>query len=197
MQISSINTINYNSRPTFMSWEREVRNAKKGVINRNNTCFFREKDLFYRLTKLLSESFENVPKVNVYCFGCSDGSEAFSFIMSMLSLKEETTPQKFLPIIARDIDSVAIEKAKNNDERALLALKTWQDDIAIGILGLNNIFDTECFVLSGSMEKFVDTKKIEKFVNKNTVTTPTKIYHAKAGNYSGLIGAALLGFEKI
>ena len=115
MQISSINTINYNSRPTFMSWEREVRNAKKGVINRNNTCFFRENDLFSRLTKLLSESFENVPKVNVYCFGCSDGSEAFTFIMSMLSLKEEATPQKFFPIIARDIDPVAIEKVKNND----------------------------------------------------------------------------------
>ncbi len=90
-----------------------------------------------------------------------------------------------------------IQGAKDNVDTCLKALEIWQNDIALGILGLANIFDPDCFVLSGSMEKFVDTKKIEKFVNKNTVTTPTKIYHAKAGNYSGLIGAALLGFEKI
>ena len=90
-----------------------------------------------------------------------------------------------------------IQGAKDNVDTCLKALEIWQNDIALGILGLANIFDPDCFVLSGSMEKFVDTKKIEKFVNKNTVTTPTKIYHAKAGNYSGLIGAVLLGFEKI
>ncbi|MBQ2984300.1 MAG: ROK family protein [Candidatus Gastranaerophilales bacterium] len=90
-----------------------------------------------------------------------------------------------------------IQGAKDNVDTCLKALEIWQNDIALGILGLANIFDPDCFVLSGSMEKFVDTKKIEKFVNKNTVTTPTKIFHAKAGNYSGLIGAALLGFEKI
>lgn len=90
-----------------------------------------------------------------------------------------------------------IERAKNNDEKALLALKTWQNDIALGIIGLNNIFDTDCFVLSGSMEQFVDTDKIEQFVNQNIVTTPTKIFHAKAGNYAGMIGAVLLGNELI
>lgn len=88
-----------------------------------------------------------------------------------------------------------IEKAKNNDKNALLALEVWQKDIALGILGLNNIFDTDCFVLSGSMEQFVDTKKIEDFVNSKTVTTKTKVLHAKMGNYSGMIGASLLGFD--
>lgn len=90
-----------------------------------------------------------------------------------------------------------IEKAANNDNKAKLALKTWQDDIAVGILGLNNLFDADCFVLSGSMEKFVNTNEIEKFVNENIVTTPTKIFHAKAGNYAGMIGAVLLGNELI
>ena len=88
-----------------------------------------------------------------------------------------------------------IEKAKNNNEKALKALETWQRDIALGILGLNNIFDTDCFILSGSMEQFVDTKKIEDFVNSKTVTTKTKVLHAKMGNYSGMIGASLLGFD--
>ncbi len=90
-----------------------------------------------------------------------------------------------------------IEKAQNNDLRALEALKVWQNDIALGILGLNNMFDADCFVLSGSMEKFVDIEKIEEFVNKNIVTTPTKIYHACAGNHAGIIGAVLLGNELI
>lgn len=88
-----------------------------------------------------------------------------------------------------------IEKAKNNNEKALKALETWQRDIALGILGLNNIFDTDCFILSGSMEQFVDTKKIEDFVNSKTVTTKTKVLHAKMGNNSGMIGASLLGFD--
>jgi predicted NBD/HSP70 family sugar kinase len=86
---------------------------------------------------------------------------------------------------------------KNNDEKAKLTLKTWQNDIALGILGLNNLFDADCFVLSGSMEKFVNVNEIEKFVNENIVTTPTKIFHAKAGNYAGMIGAVLLGNELI
>lgn len=90
-----------------------------------------------------------------------------------------------------------IEKAKNNDPKALEALEIWQNDIALGIIGLNNLFDADCFILSGSMEQFVDVEKIEEFVNQNIVTTPTKIFHAKAGNYAGLIGAVLLGNELI
>ncbi len=88
-----------------------------------------------------------------------------------------------------------IELSKQNDKRAIDALSRWQKDIALGIVGLANIFDPDCVVLSGSMEKFVDTDKIEEFVNQNIVTTPTKIFHAKAGNYSGMIGAVLLAVE--
>lgn len=118
MQVYSINktNYNYNSRPTFKSWERETRSRKSGkIINRNNTYFFRERDLFSKLTKMLSEKFKDVSKVNMYCFGCSDGSEPFTFVMGMLSIEDELNPKKFFPIIARDIDPVAIEKAKNND----------------------------------------------------------------------------------
>ena len=68
----------------------------------------------------------------------------------------------------------------------------WENDIAIGIMGLANIFDPDCVILSGSMAQFVDTKKIEKQVNADIVTTPTSERLATAGNYSGMIGAALL-----
>ena len=52
-------------------------------------------------------------------------------------------------------------------------------------------------VLSGSMEKFIDVEKVEKIVNETISTSPTKIFHGTAGNNSGMIGAALLGFHSI
>ncbi len=76
-------------------------------------------------------------------------------------------------------------------------METWQKNIAQGIVGLCDIFDPDCIVLSGSLAQFVEVKPIEEYVSSEIVTTPTKIYRASAGNYSGMIGAALLGIEKI
>ena len=59
-----------------------------------------------------------------------------------------------------------------------------------------NIFDPDCIVLSGSMAQFVNPKEIEDEVNREIVTTPTSIRIATAGNYSGMIGVALLALEK-
>lgn len=82
------------------------------------------------------------------------------------------------------------------DEKMIAVLNRWEDDITNGIIGLANLFDPECVVLSGSMAEFVDTKKIERAVNEQIVTTPTKVLKASAGNFSGMIGAALLAFQK-
>ena len=109
------NTYTYNYPPTFKNWKRDIIVPKKGLVNRNDTCFFREENFFPRLTKLISEEFKNIPKVNVYCYGCSDGSEPFTIAMRMLTMQDETNPKKFLPIIARDIDPVAIKKVIDND----------------------------------------------------------------------------------
>lgn len=112
------NNIAYSSKQLgFQSWQRSTRNSYKKVINRNDTCFFRDADFIPNLAKFLSEKFKDVQKVNVYNFGCSDGSEALSFVMSMLTKKEELNPQKFFPIIAKDIDPIAIQKAKNNEHK--------------------------------------------------------------------------------
>lgn len=89
-----------------------------------------------------------------------------------------------------------IDGIKSNDELMVKIFNRWQSDITQGIIGLANIFDPDCFVLSGSMAEFVDTKKIEKNVNDEIVTTTTKIFKAQAGNYAGMIGAALLAFSK-
>lgn len=85
-----------------------------------------------------------------------------------------------------------IDGVKNNDEKFLKVFSQWQNDIKDGIIGLANIFDPDCIVLSGSMAQFVDTNLITKLVNKDIVTTPTKVVKGSAGNYSGMIGAALL-----
>ena len=85
-----------------------------------------------------------------------------------------------------------IEGVKNNDSKMTAIFDRWQRDLTIGIQGLANLFDPDCVVLSGSMAQFVDTKKVEKEVNEDIVTTPTSIRIATAGNHAGMIGVALL-----
>lgn len=90
-----------------------------------------------------------------------------------------------------------IEGVKNGDKKMVDILNRWQDDIIIGVKGLTNLFDPDCVILSGSMAQFVDTKKVEAEVNSDIVTTPTSVRLATAGNYAGMIGAALLALDKI
>ena len=89
-----------------------------------------------------------------------------------------------------------MEGVKNNDPKMIGVFERWQNDLINGIIGLANIFDPDCIVLSGSMAQFVDNKKIEEEVNKEIVTTPTSIRIGSAGNYSGMIGVALLAMER-
>ena len=85
---------------------------------------------------------------------------------------------------------------KNNDIKMLEIFNRWQNDLINGIIGLANIFDPDCVILSGSMAQFVDVKKVEDYVNKEIVTSPTLIRLGSAGNYSGMIGVALLAMER-
>ncbi len=85
-----------------------------------------------------------------------------------------------------------INGVKLGDRKMIEIFNRWENDISVGIMGLANIFDPDCVVLSGSMAQFVDAKKIETAVNSDIVTTPTSVRIATAGNYSGMIGAALL-----
>ena len=85
-----------------------------------------------------------------------------------------------------------IDGVKKGDKKMTEIFERWQNNITQGIIGLANLFDPDCIVLSGSMAQFVNTKKVEDEVNRNIVTTPTSIRLASAGNYSGMIGAALL-----
>ena len=89
-----------------------------------------------------------------------------------------------------------MDGVKSGNKEMIEVFERWQNDLTIGIIGLANIFDPDCIVLSGSMAQFVDTKKIEEIVNQEIVTTPTSIRKGIAGNYSGMIGVALLAMER-
>lgn len=90
-----------------------------------------------------------------------------------------------------------VDGYKANDSLMIEIFNTWQNDILAGCVGLANIFDPDCIVLSGSMAEFVDVDYLTQETNKEIVTTPTKVVKASAGNYSGMIGAALLAFRKV
>ncbi|MBQ3692703.1 MAG: ROK family protein [Clostridia bacterium] len=85
-----------------------------------------------------------------------------------------------------------INGLKSGDSLMCEIFDVWQNDIINGIIGLADIFDPNVVVLSGSMAEFVDTDYITERVNAEIVTRPTKVVKAKAGNYSGMIGAGLL-----
>ena len=124
---------------------------------------------------------------------CSCGSwDCFEIYASGTGLKLTAEEMSQNPdITTYDV----VEGAAKNNQLMVEILNRWQNDITDGIIGLANLFDPDCIVLSGSMAEFVDIKAIEKNVNSTIVTTPTKIKKAQAGNYSGMIGAALIALE--
>lgn len=85
---------------------------------------------------------------------------------------------------------------KKFDPYSIKVFNTWQDDLIIGLINITNIFDPESIIISGGMGSFIDIKKIENAINSEIVVSPVKIKLAKAGNYAGMIGAALLAAEK-
>lgn len=125
---------------------------------------------------------------------CTCGSwDCFEAYASGTALKQDAIEILNNPSITTYdvIDGVNI-----GNEKMIKVFNRWQDDLTAGIIGLANIFDPDCIVLSGSMAQFVDIQKIENQVNKEIVTTPTTIRKGIAGNYSGMIGVALLAIER-
>lgn len=85
-----------------------------------------------------------------------------------------------------------IDGLKSGDEKMVEAFNKWQNDILNGIIGLANLFDPDCVVLSGSMAQFVDVEYLEKEANSQIIVQPIKVLMATTGNYAGMIGAGLL-----
>lgn len=88
-----------------------------------------------------------------------------------------------------------IDGVKLGDVKMKAVFGRWQNDILAGLVGLANLFDPDCLILSGSMAEFVDTEYLENGVNSQIVTAPTKVYKATTGNHAGMIGVALLALN--
>ena len=117
MRIQNINSTNpQKNNIGFKNWERVVYNQKpkditNKVLHRNTTWFLRPSVKYWQdLVLFLTQHFIDAPKVNTYIYGCSDGSDAYSFFLVLQSILKQKMYQKFLPIIAKDYDPKAIEK---------------------------------------------------------------------------------------
>lgn len=109
--ISSIQNLHNLYNPMFKSNGREIRDEDGYIVNRNSTNFFRNDLNWKELTNLLSQKYAHTDKVNVFCYGCSDGSEPVSLAM-LLAEKLKDDSKKFFPIIAKDKDEYIINEAK-------------------------------------------------------------------------------------
>lgn len=89
-----------------------------------------------------------------------------------------------------------IEGVNKGDEYSKKVFDIWQHDLIVGLINITNIFDTESIIISGGLGKFINTVEIENAVNSEIVVSPVRVKLASAGNYSGMIGAALLACEK-
>ena len=121
--------------------------------------------------------------------GAYDCFEAYTSGKGLKRTAEEITGRA--DITTYDV----IGGAASGDKKMLEILDIWENAIADGVIGLANLFDPDCVVLSGSLAEYVNTDKIEKRVNSEIVTQPTVIKKASAGNYAGMIGASLLDLE--
>ena len=166
---------------------------KDNLIYSNFTLFFRP-DLnsahsskystvgnWVGFRKTIVDEFKNVSKVNVYDFACSDGSEAYSLILSLVDELGEEEAKKFFPILAYDVDETMVESAKNGsiscyeDDIDRLAQNIHNDTLK-SYYGIN--FDT----LKYPPYTFLASDKLKKNVDFNTASIQEKIAQIEPSN---------------
>lgn len=117
-----VSSIQYN-QPAFCSWRRDVNKGAvseifgtKKVKYRNDTWIFRPSLVWWNdFMNFIDEKYKNIPKVNIYDFACSDGTEVYNILLALKIQFGDENMVRFLPIIASDIDEVAIRKAQQYD----------------------------------------------------------------------------------
>lgn len=117
MRILPIDNSRYQKQPNFQSCLRRYlpknvsTDCLKDDIVKTSTNMFRE-DLNWKfLVKYLLFNMFNEKKVNTYSLAASDGSEAYSFAIFLMSRLPENVYNKFFPIKASDIDPKMVEVA--------------------------------------------------------------------------------------
>lgn len=114
MKILNQTQINYKStcKPGFTSNYREVTDKAGNRIYCNNTWYYRYDLPWNNFIEKLAEKYKDVDKVHIYDYACSEGAEPFSLAMLLIKKLGEEKAQKFLPIIASDLDEEILKNPK-------------------------------------------------------------------------------------
>lgn len=88
-----------------------------------------------------------------------------------------------------------IEGLDINDEFSKKVFAQWEEYIYAGLVGLCNIFDPQCVVISGGMGEFLHLEKLEEKINNELVVPHMKLKLAQMKNNSGMAGVALLALQ--
>jgi len=89
----------------------------------------------------IGEHFKNASRVNVYDFACSDGSEAYSLVLSLLD-KFPQDAEKYFPIFAYDIDDEMIKVATSGE------IPIYDDDIRRFHYNVKNLKESDFYRIS-------------------------------------------------
>lgn len=84
---------------------------------------------------------------------------------------------------------------KNDDDFCKRVFEQWQCYLFVGLVSLTNVFNPDCIVISGGMCNFIDIKKLEENINKESVVTDVKVKIALTENNAGMIGAGVLALQ--
>lgn len=84
---------------------------------------------------------------------------------------------------------------KNDDAFCKRVFEQWQCYLFVGLVSLTNVFNPDCIVISGGMCNFIDIKKLEENINKESVVTDVKVKVAMTENNAGMIGAGVLALQ--
>jgi len=98
--------------PNFKSTSRQYKNPNSELTHLPVNTFsmmFRDDIDWIKLAEFCHNNFQDKNHVNTYCLACSDGSEAYTYAISLLEVSP--TSDKFFPIIAADQDSEIIKAA--------------------------------------------------------------------------------------
>lgn len=117
MQIN-LNTNNYyNTQPTFKSLRAKVfKPVGNGFhipefSHNRDTAVYRKDMDWKKLVSFITNKYKDIPKVKIYEYGCSNLSEAYTFLIQLKADNTDEVFNKFLPIIAKDRDIDAIVDA--------------------------------------------------------------------------------------
>lgn len=97
---------------TFKSNENEFFDSNGNVVNKTVTYFFRNDLEWEEFAKFLEYKYKNEGKVNITDYAASDGSEAYTLVMSLKEFAPSICDKTF-PIIAKDKFQTMVDEAQS------------------------------------------------------------------------------------